>query len=378
MPAVSLMEALADVPDPRGAQGKRHPLTAILGLTVVAVLSGMKSLEAIAQFGRDHGQALAFALGFRRAKTPVKSRLSTLFRRLDVAALEAALARWLAGRHDAGWAVVTLDGKTLCGSAAGAAPGVHLLAAYAPQAAAVLGQVRVDAKTNEHKAALRLLGILPPLRGAVVTADAMFTHRDVCAAIQERGGDYLLPVKDNQATLQADIRTALGDGADVSPLPAAAAAPGAADRHGPRQGPRPRRAADADEYDGAERLPGLAGGGPGVPAGAVADGRRGDDGGSRLRHHQPDAGAGGRGAAAGVGPRALGDREPAALRPGRDARGGPLPGAVGQRAATAGGRAERGGLPVGGRGRRQQGRCDPAIRRTADGGAPPDPYLIPT
>jgi hypothetical protein len=223
MAAVSLMDVLADVPDPRDARGRRHPLTAILGLTVVAVLSGMKSLEAIAQFGRDHGTALAFALGFRRAKTPVKSRLSTLFRRLDVAALEAALARWLASRHEAGWAVITLDGKTLCGSAAGEVPGVHLLAAYAPEAAAVLGQVRVGATTNEHKAALRLLGILPPLAGAVVTADAMFTHRDVCAAVRRRGGDYLLPVKDNQATLQADLRAALEDGVGVSPLPAAAA-----------------------------------------------------------------------------------------------------------------------------------------------------------
>ena len=89
---------------------------------------------------------------------------------------------------------------------------------------AVLGQVRVDATTNEHKAALRLLGILPPLDGAVVTADALFTHRDVCAAIRERGGDYLLPAKDNQARLQADIRTALEDRAGVSPLPATAAA----------------------------------------------------------------------------------------------------------------------------------------------------------
>ena len=45
----------------------------------------------------------------------------------------------------------------------------------------MLAQMAVGAKTNEHKAALELLGILPPLAGAVVTADAMFTHRDVCA-----------------------------------------------------------------------------------------------------------------------------------------------------------------------------------------------------
>jgi hypothetical protein len=224
MAALSLVEALADVPDPRDPRGVRHPLAAVLSLTVVAVLAGMKSLEAIAQFGRDHGPELAFALGFRRARTPVKSMLSDLFRVLDTAAVEAAIQRWLVSRHAAGWAVVTLDGKALRGSATGEAPAVHLLSAYAPHAAAVLGQWPVGVKTNEHKAALALLGILPPLDGAVVTADAMFTHRDVCTTIRGRGGEYLLPVKDNQAALQADIRAALEDEAGVSPLPAALSA----------------------------------------------------------------------------------------------------------------------------------------------------------
>lgn len=225
MSSRSLLEFLAEIPDPRDRRGVRHPLAAVLGLTVVAVLAGMKSLEAIAQFGRDRGPGLAFALGFRRAKTPVKSMLSDLFRVLDRDAVEAAIRRWLAARHPAGWAVLTLDGKALRGTAAGEVPAVHLLSVYAPQAAAVLGQLAVGAKTNEHKAALALLGILPPLDGAVVTADAMFTHRDVCAAIRGRGGDYVLPVKDNQSTLRADIKAALADDEPgVSPLPAAVAA----------------------------------------------------------------------------------------------------------------------------------------------------------
>ena len=215
MPTLSLIEALADVPDPRDPRGLVHPLTAVLGLTVVALLAGMASLEAIAQFGRDRGAPLAFALGFRRARTPNKSALSKLFRRLDPTRVEAALARWVAARGiDDG--VVCLDGKTLRGSAGGGLPGVHLLAAYAPRAAAVLGQLRVDAKTNEHKAALELLGVLP-LRGKVVTADAMFTHRDVCDAIGAGGGDYLLPLKANQAKALADVATAFDDAA-CSPL----------------------------------------------------------------------------------------------------------------------------------------------------------------
>jgi hypothetical protein len=218
--SLSLVEQLATVPDPRSAKGRRHPLTAILSLTVVATLAGMKSLEAIAQFGRDHGKALAHALGFTRGIPPTKSCLSKLFRRLDSDALEEALGRWTLGRiQHHGWDALAIDGKTARGSADGVVPGVHLLTAYVPAAAAVVRQMRVDAKTNEHKAALRLLGVLP-LQGKVVTGDAMFTHRDVAQQIRDGGGDYLLMVKDNQAELKAQIHAALHEDADFSPLPA--------------------------------------------------------------------------------------------------------------------------------------------------------------
>jgi DDE_Tnp_1-associated/Transposase DDE domain len=258
MTGPSLLEALASVPDPRDPRGRIHPLSAVLALTVVAVLAGMKSLTAIAQFGRDHGTPLAHALGFTRGKTPAKSCLSELFRALDVAALEGALSRWLQGRVLAGWQAIALDGKTLKGSADGEVPGVHLLSAYVPAAAAVLGQLRVDAKTNEHKAALRLLGVLP-LEGKVVTGDAMFTHRDVAREVRARGADYVLIVKDNQPELRAQIESALHGDADFSPLPAAAQGRGRAGGAERRQGARAARVPAADEHDAAGRLPGLAG-----------------------------------------------------------------------------------------------------------------------
>ena len=219
MERMSLVQALADVPDPRKRRGRRHPLVAVLSLTTVALLAGCKSLEAIAQFGRDHGKHLAFALGFTRGRTPTKSALSKIFRRLDIDAFEAALARWILSRQQDGWATVALDGKTLRGSRDGDTPGVHLLAAYVPAAAATLAQMRVDAKTNEHKAALVLLGVLP-LEGKVVTGDAMFTHRDFAQEVRDSGGDYILIVKDNQPELKAQIQSALHGDADFSPLPA--------------------------------------------------------------------------------------------------------------------------------------------------------------
>lgn len=219
MERLSLVEALASVPDPRKRRGTRHPLTAVLSLTAIAILAGCESLEAIAQFGRDHGLPFRLALGFTRLDCPTKSCLGKIFRRLDVAAFEAALSRWALARLHDGWQAIAVDGKTLRGSRDGEVPGVHLLAAYVPAAAAVIAQMRVDAKTNEHKAALQLLGVLP-LEGKVVTGDAMFTHKDVAQKIVDAKGDYVLIVKDNQPELKGQIFSALHDDGDFSPLPA--------------------------------------------------------------------------------------------------------------------------------------------------------------
>ncbi len=85
----------------------------------------------------------------------------------------------------------------------------HLVAAYAPKVRAVLAQIRVDAKTNEHKAALELLGILS-VKGNVVVGDAMFCQRDVAEAVVDSGGDSVFTVKDNQPGRKADIQAAFG------------------------------------------------------------------------------------------------------------------------------------------------------------------------
>lgn len=272
-PSPFLQEVFATIPDPRKRRGTRHPLHAILCLTAVATLAGMRSLEASAQFARDHGLAFRLALGFTRLDSPCKGALSILFRKLDIDAYEQALARWVLARCPELGEAIAGDGKTLRGSARHGVPGVHLLAAYAPQVAAVLGQLRVDAKTKEHKAALQLLGILP-VEGKVVTGDALFCQKDVCACIQERGGDYVFTVKDNQPQLHFDIACLFAESANFSPLPAATLASGARQRHDDQQGTRPAGEADVADDAGFAGVPGgLAGNRPGVsdpPRAAVA------------------------------------------------------------------------------------------------------------
>jgi len=207
---LSLWETFGEVPDPRSPLGRRHPLQAVLTLSSVAMLSGARSLYAIAQFGRDYGPELAKALGFPKGKTPCCTALHYLFRELDAQRFEQSLRRWLNARRDEGWKAVAIDGKTLRGTQGHQIPGVHLLAAYAHQAGAVLAQLPVKGHTNEHKAAFGLLNVLP-LKDTIVTGDAMFCHKDLSRKVLKKGGQYVWAVKDNQSQLKEQITTALSD-----------------------------------------------------------------------------------------------------------------------------------------------------------------------
>jgi hypothetical protein len=213
----SLYDVFSQIPDPRHRRGTIYPLAAILTLVATALLCGGRSLAAIAQWGRDYNH-LAPLLGLTRRtrdgaryRTPCISELHTLLAALPAHVFEAALTRWILaqGVTDLERRVVALDGKTLRGTQGHQLPGVHLLAAYCRDVEAVIAQLSVPGKTNEHKTALELLKLIP-LKGTLITGDAAFTQRDLCEAVIEGGGDYFLSVKDNQPTLEADIRAAFG------------------------------------------------------------------------------------------------------------------------------------------------------------------------
>ncbi len=118
-----------------------------------------------------------------------------------------------------------LDGKSARGSFDGLQKAVHLLSLLAHESGLTLAQAVVpnggEEKTNEHKAALRLLKDLV-LGGRLVTGDAMFCQRDFCQQVIDAGGDYLVFVKDNQPTLLHDIQMAFAPPAEGAFSPSAA------------------------------------------------------------------------------------------------------------------------------------------------------------
>lgn len=208
----TLAEALGSVPDPRQPYGWRPqyppiPLVALLQLAVVATLCGARSLYAIAQWGRERLEddpALLISLGFPPGRSPCVATLHRVFKALDVAAFEGAVGEWLAQTGVAATDPLALDGKSLRGLHGDGVPGVHLVAAYAHDAQAVVAQVRTEGKGQELAGAKALLDQVP-LDGRMVTADALLTQREVSERIVGRGGDYLFPVKDNQPSLRADL-----------------------------------------------------------------------------------------------------------------------------------------------------------------------------
>jgi hypothetical protein len=238
----SLLAFLAEVPDPRSRHGRQHSLSAILGLVCCAILCGCRSIAAIAQFAHDQDLHFMHRLGFTRR--PLKRHgLRKVLNALDVEAFEAALSRWASQvlgqpvrAPDAACGgdlppaagvplqALALDGKTLRGSGDAVQSAVHLLALVAHATGLPLAQAALPRgadKTNEHKAALALLEGLV-LTGRVVTADAMFTHRDFCQHVRDRGGHYLVFVKENQPTLLRDIQAALASEAAEAFSPSAA------------------------------------------------------------------------------------------------------------------------------------------------------------
>ena len=146
-----LLEVLARVADPRHRRGVRHRLMGILGLALCAVVAGARSFTAIAEWAADADEQTLQALGVTGV-VPSESTFRRTLQRLDAGAFDDLAGAWAqqATRPGPGQRrVIAVDGKTLRGSASGAEPGVHLLAALDHARGAVLGQVDVGAKTNE-------------------------------------------------------------------------------------------------------------------------------------------------------------------------------------------------------------------------------------
>ena len=102
--------------------------------------------------------------------------------------------------------MIAMDGKQLHGSKNGSngQAAIDMVSAWATANELVLGQVKVDDKSNEIPAIPKLLQLLD-VSGCLVTMDAMGTQTEIAETIIDQGGDYLLAVKENQGQLYENL-----------------------------------------------------------------------------------------------------------------------------------------------------------------------------
>ena len=206
-----LLDMLAEIPDPRKQKGKRHPLKAILALTVIAMMCGYRSYTAIAEYGRTYEQ-LRETLGFRHPKTPCPATFHNVFRDLDIQALQIKLTQWITcalqgfETCQGGLTAVAIDGKTLRGSKKQEAKLTHLMSVVSHQLGITLTQKAMSKKDHEISVSIEILKAFD-VTSKVVTTDALLAQRAFSEAILEAGGDYVLPIKENHKHVYEDIES---------------------------------------------------------------------------------------------------------------------------------------------------------------------------
>jgi predicted transposase YbfD/YdcC len=204
-----LMIPFAEVEDPRVDRTKKFQISEILFLALVAALTGVDSFRGIEQFGLDKQDWLKKYLSFENG-IPSHQTIGRLFSLLKPGCVMKAYSQFLGQLFDRlEEDIIALDGKTLRRSfdkASGQTP-IHILNAWAIESGLSLGQVVVEEKSNEITAVPKLLELID-VHGAIVTADALNTQKDIAAAIIKSKANDSLQVKGNQKTLLENIALA--------------------------------------------------------------------------------------------------------------------------------------------------------------------------
>ena len=208
LPASSFQDYFATLTDPRcpDAPNSRHQLMDILLIAVCAVICGAEGWEDIEEYGTAHAKWFTDILDLPYG-IPGHDTFRRVLSRLDPEELTRCFIAWTEALSEAsGGDSVAIDGKTLRHSfdrATGQAA-IHMVRAWASAHRLVLGQLKVEEKSNEITAIPTLLMMLD-IAGAIVTIDAMGCQKEIAKIITEQEADYVLALKENQGLSQQAI-----------------------------------------------------------------------------------------------------------------------------------------------------------------------------
>jgi predicted transposase YbfD/YdcC len=203
--AVSFLDHFQGLPDPRQLGKVVYPLDEVLLLSLMAVLAGAEAFTDIARFGQKKLELLRRFRPYRDG-TPPHDRLGAIFAALDAETFQQCFVAWVASVTGTPAGVVAIDGKTVrrSGRKKDSRAPIHMVSAFAARQRLVLGQAKVDDKSNEIVAIPKLLDLLA-IEGAIVTIDAMGCQRAIATTILGKKADYVLALNGNQGSLREDV-----------------------------------------------------------------------------------------------------------------------------------------------------------------------------
>ena len=201
-PLEAIEEHFGKIRDPRKDRTKDHKLIDIIAIAICAVICGAEGWVDIENFGN---KKLAWLKTFLELPNGIPSHdtFGRVFSLMDAEQFQAAFYEWVQAVNElVHGQIVNIDGKCLRGSEEKGLRkrGIYMVSAWAEENHLVLGQRKVDEKSNEITAIPELLKILA-LSGCIVTIDAMGTQTEIAQTIRDAQADYLLSVKENQGHL---------------------------------------------------------------------------------------------------------------------------------------------------------------------------------
>lgn len=205
-PVPTIAAHFDELEDPRRTYLNEHPLINIITIALCAIIAGAEAWTDVESFGHSKKEWLSRFLDLKNG-IPSHDTFGRVFAHLDPEQFQACFLSWVQAVFTVTEGqVVAIDGKKLrrsydktLGKAA-----IHMVSAWAAANELVLGQVKVDDKSNEITAIPALLALLD-ITGCIVTIDAMGCQTEIARQIIDQGGDYLLAVKENQGNLYDDV-----------------------------------------------------------------------------------------------------------------------------------------------------------------------------